>query len=255
MQSTVRLSGLFMLVLLLLLSSPLVAAEIRVAVASNFLIPIKTIAREYEQETGDKLIISAGSTGKLYAQIMHGAPFDVFLAANEREPERLEKEGYALSGSRFTYARGRLALWDPKGLYRQASLEAVLKSGDYQRLSVANPLTAPYGAAAIDVLQTLKLDQLVQARLLRGENVSQAYQYVASGAADLGFVALSQLKASSNVQPNSFWIVDEVMHAPILQQAVLLNRARENSRAQAFLEYLKNPQGQARIERFGYSLL
>ena len=245
---------LFSLLFLLLLSCS-VSAEIRVAVASNFLIPIKQIAKEYEKETGNKLVISAGSTGKLYAQIVNGAPFDVFLAANSREPERLEKEGYALNGSRFTYARGKLALWDAKGAHQQTTLKTVLTAKDYKRLSLANPLTAPYGAAAISVLQKFNLDKGAGVKLLRGENVSQAYQFVATGAADLGFVALSQLKSRGNSLEGVFWVVDETMYAPILQQAVLLKTAREKIQAQTFLDYLKSRTGQAVIERFGYGLI
>lgn len=253
MSAIIRVSALFSVVVLSLLSGRLLAAEIRVAVASNFLIPIKSLAKAYEQQSGDKLIISAGSTGKLYAQIINGAPFDLFLAANSREPLRLEKEGYALNGSRFTYARGKLALWNPKGSYKQSSFQDVLITADYKRLSLANPLTAPYGAAAMSVLQKLELDKLKRTKLLRGENVSQAYQLVATGAADLGFVALSQLKANDNPQ-GQFWNIDENLHEPILQQAVMLTNAREKEAAQRFLGYLKGSEGRDMIESFGYGL-
>ena len=253
MSAIIRVSVLFSVVVLLMLSGQLLAAEIRVAVASNFLIPIKSIANAYEQQSGDRLIISAGSTGKLYAQIINGAPFDLFLAANSREPLRLEKEGYALDGSRFTYARGKLVLWNPKGIYKQSSFQDVLITADYKRLSLANPLTAPYGAAAMSVLQKLKLDKSNRAKLLRGENVSQAYQFVATGAADLGFVALSQLKAKDNPQ-GQFWNIDENLHEPILQQAVLLTRSRDKQTAQRFFEYLKGNEGRGIIESFGYGL-
>lgn len=243
---------------LLMLSAPLHAAErsdeIRVAVASNFLLPLKSLARIYEQETGEKIVISAGSTGKLYAQIINGAPYDVFLAANSREPERLEKEGFAISGSRFTYARGKLALWSPNDLYDQHTLEDVLKAGNFKRLSVANPSTAPYGAAALEVLKKLELEKSSRFKTLRGENVSQAYQYVATGAADLGFVALSQLNVSNAKPQGSYWIVDENMYAPILQQTVLLKSARQKKSSQSFLNYLKSSEGQAMIENFGYGV-
>lgn len=253
MKFTVQVSGLINFAILLF-STQVQAAEVRVAVASNFLIPIKYIAEVYEQETGEKLIVSAGSTGKLYAQIVNGAPYDVFLAANSREPERLEKEGFALKDSRFTYARGRLALWAPKADNKKNSLQAVLKAQDYQRLSMANPLTAPYGAAAKSVLQNLNLDNNMKAKVLRGENISQAYQYTASGAADLGFVALSQLKARGNVEQGHFWLVDEKMHEPILQQAVLLNASQNKVKSKNFLSYLKSSKGQLMIENFGYGL-
>ena len=254
MKNTVIFSGP-LLFTLLLLSYWVHAAEIRVAVASNFLIPIKSIAKTYQQETGDKLLISAGSTGKLYAQIVNGAPYDVFLAANSREPERLEQQGYALRGSRFTYARGRLALWDLKGLHQQGTLEDVLKTAEYKRLSLANPLTAPYGAAAVSVLQHFDLEKKTNAKLLRGENVSQAFQYVATGAADLGFVALSQLKAYGDNVQGVYWVIDEKMHTPILQQAVLLKNHRQMRPSQAFLDFLKSTKGQTMIESFGYGLI
>lgn len=250
----VRPFGLFLFLIICLLSHQVVAAEIKVAVASNFLIPLKYIVKVYQQETGEKVIISTGSTGKLYAQIVNGAPFDVFLAANRREPERLEKENYTVHGSRFTYAQGKLALWDPKGLHQQSSVEEVLKAVDYKRLSLANPLTAPYGAAAIAVLQQLKLDKTDKVKFLRGENVSQAFQYVASGAADLGFVALSQLLARSDHQQGSYWVVDEKMHSPILQQAVLMKNTQQKLPAQLFLNYLKSSRGQAMIKNFGYGI-
>ncbi len=253
MSAIIRVSVLFSVVVLSLLSGQLLAAEIRVAVASNFLLPIKSLARAYEQQSGDELIISAGSTGKLYAQIINGAPYDLFLAANSREPLRLEKEGYAVRGSRFTYARGKLALWNPNGTRKQGSFQDVLVTEDYRRLALANPVTAPYGAAAMSVLEKLKLDKTKRVKLLRGENVSQAYQFVATGAADLGFVALSQLQAKG-IPQEQFWIIDESLHEPILQQAVILTRAREKEATQRFLEFLKSEKGRGMIESFGYGL-
>jgi molybdate transport system substrate-binding protein len=249
-----RLTVSFSFICLQLLSSQVQATEIRVAVASNFLQPLQTLARAYEQTSGDKIIISAGSTGKLYAQIINGAPFDIFLAANSSEPEKLEKEGFAVSGSRFTYARGRLVLWNPKGVNPQRTLQAVLQAADFNRLSLANPVTAPYGAAAISVLQKFNLEQSLSGKLLRGENISQAYQYVASGAADLGFIALSQIKTGNGEPPGAYWLVDESLHAPIVQQAVLIKSSAHPKQAQAFLNYLQGGQGKAMIEKFGYGL-
>lgn len=241
------------------LSKQVLATEIRVAVASNFLLPMKSIADAYQQETGDRIIISAGSTGKLYAQIVNGAPYDVFLAANSREPERLEKNDYAESGSRFTYAEGRLVLWDAAGRHQQELLAEVLKADDYRRLAIANPSTAPYGAAAFSVLKRFDLEKRSDLKILRGENVSQAYQYVASGAAELGFVALAQLKAhkleTRKPEPvGTYWLVSERLHEPILQQAILLTTARNKQQALAFLDYLKGHKGRAIIENFGYSV-
>lgn len=250
-----RLSGLFLSLYIWLLSKPLFAEEIRVAVASNFLMPLKQISKVYERETGVKVRISTGSTGKLYAQIVNGAPFDIFLAANRREPERLEKEGFAQNGSRFTYAIGKLALWDPRGIHHQTSINEVLNGGDFKRLSLANPRTAPYGIAAFSVLRQFKLDKTNKIKILRGENISQAYQYVATGAADLGFVALSQLKARGEIKLGRYWLVDESLHAPILQQAVLLNKSSHKSDANKFLNYLKGDQGKVMIQNFGYGIL
>lgn len=254
MKSVMRLPGLLMFAFVCLQSSQIMAADIRVAAASNFLLPLKYIANVYRQETGDNIIISAGSTGKLYAQIVNGAPFEIFLAANDREPERLVKEGYAFDHSRFTYARGKLVLWDPRGKYQQNDIQDVLKNADYQRLSLANPLTAPYGAAAMSLIQHFKLEQVVEGKVLRGENISQAYQFVASGAADLGFIAFSQLKASDKL-PGRIWLVDENLHEPILQQAVLLKTAGEKLPPRKFLNFLKSSKGQALIEHFGYGIL
>lgn len=245
---------LMLFLFMALLAWQVSAAEIRVAVASNFLLPLKYISRMYQRETGDKVVISAGSTGKLYAQIVNGAPYDVFLAANSREPERLEHEGYAQADSRFTYARGKLALWDAKGLHQQKSLEEVLKAKDYKFLSIANPLTAPYGTAALSVLKSLGLENVSGIKILHAENVSQAYQYVESGAADLGFVALSQLKAGDSKPQGTFWVANENMHAPIVQQAVLLKSALNKAQAQSFLNYLKSSRVKAVIVNFGYSI-
>lgn len=225
------------------------AAEVRVAVASNFLAPIKQLAREFEKQSGERLRISAGSTGKLYAQIVNGAPFDVFLAANEREPRRLDEEGRVVSGSRFTYAQGRLALWTRGGI--DADTLNVLCAEDIRRLSVANPKTAPYGVAAMEVLDSLECGETLSARLVRGENVAQAYQFVATGNAQFGFVALSQLAH----QPDSrFLVVDAAQHGPIRQQAVLLRRGEGNPVAGEFLAFLRSDKALKTIRGFGYDV-
>lgn len=249
-------SFIFISVLLLLFSSKSLFADgIRVAVASNFLQPAKYIASVYQHETGEKVLISAGSTGKLYAQIINGAPFDIFLAANQREPKRLEDEGYVVAGSRFTYARGKLALWDAKGLYQNKTIQEVLESSSYRRLSIANPSIAPYGNAALSILKNLKFDDVINNKLITGENVSQAYQYVATGAADIGFVALSQLKSYKDKPPGKYWLVDEALYEPILQQAVLLKNTKNKLKARNFLNYLKGSKAMAMIENFGYGLI
>ncbi len=239
-----RVAGLFALCLY---GSQLAAQEVRVAVASNFLAPAKALARAYETAEGVPVKLSSGSTGKLYAQIVNGAPFDIFLAANRREPERLEAEGGAVKGSRFTYALGRLVLWSADARLVEDP-RSVLEAGDYRRLALANPRTAPYGAAAVAVLEALGLRQKLDERLVYGENIAQAYQFVATGNAQLGFIARSQLPEGKG----SSWIVPEDLYPPIEQQAVLLQRAADKARARAFMEYLRGPEAGALVESFGY---
>lgn len=240
------------LLIALILPATTQAAGIRVAVASNFLLPLKHLVGTYQKKTGDRVTISSGSTGKLYAQIVNGAPYDVFLAANSREPARLEKDGIALAGSRFTYARGKLALWYPAGDAQQAGFKQLLSSRVFSRLALANPKTAPYGAAAMSVLQKLGLAKTLRGKILRGENVSQAFQYIDSGAADLGFVALSQLQVMGYTNSGKVWLVDEKNHQPILQQAVIVKASAKRKSAEKFLAYLKSGQVRNTIAQFGY---
>lgn len=248
----------FSLFILVIFFTPLCAqaTQVRVAVASNFLMPVQALASFFEQQTGHKVTISSGSTGKLYAQIVNGAPFDIFLAANSREPERLESTGRTIVESRFTYALGRLALWGPQIQGNNKDLKDILNDTTIQRLTIANPATAPYGAAAVEVLKKLGLYNELKQKIIRGENVSQTYQYVASGAAQLGFVALSQLKASqqttSDNDQDHFWVVDPTLYSPIQQQAVLLKRGGENTAARQFLDFLKSPEVHNAIATYGY---
>ena len=245
--------GLFGL-LLLACSVTVLAEPLRVAVASNFLMPAKELAARFEKTSGQAVTLSAGSTGKLYAQIVHGAPFSVLLAANATEPERLEEEGLAVSGSRFTYAAGRLVLWslDPD-LLKAGGGEDLIRRGDFGRLAIANPKTAPYGAAAVQTLRALAQDPAsLGPRVVRGENVSQTYQFIATGNVDLGFVALSQVSNPQRPAQGSFWIVPEDLHEPIEQQAVLLTRAAEDIQAKAFLAYLQGPVARELIAAYGY---
>ena len=223
-------------------------AHIRVAVASNFIAPMKALAKAFEAETSVRVLVSAGSTGKLYAQINNGAPFDVFLAANAREPERLVEQSLGVAHTRFTYARGRLALW-----CRDASTSAAARvclNGSVSRLAIANPRLAPYGQAAQSVIAALTPGD---ARIVTGENISQAFQLVWSGNVTVGFVALSQLKSRSDIQ-GAYWLVPATLHDPIDQQAVLLRRATGNAHAQAFLRYLQSDAARAVIESFGYDV-
>jgi molybdate transport system substrate-binding protein len=221
---------------------------VKVAVAANFTEAMRAIARDFEQAAGHRVLISFGSTGKLYTQIINGAPFEVFLAADQQRPERLVQAGKAWD--RFTYASGRLVLWsadagtvDPDG--------RVLGSGAFDRLAVANPRTAPYGSAAMQVLDRLGLSTGLRGKLVRGESIGQTYQFVASGAARLGFVALAQ------VTPNpggSRWLVPRELYTPIRQDAVLLEAGRDRPAARALMDFLRGPAARSVIERFGYSL-
>ncbi len=239
--------------LLLMLPARALAGEVQVAVAANFAAPMQRIAAAFERDTGHQARLAFGGTGKFYAQIKHGAPFQVFLAADAETPARLEREGLARPGSRFTYAVGRLVLWSARPGFVDGQ-GAVLKRGGFDRLALANPKLAPYGAAAVQVLQ--RLDQLaaLQARFVQGENVGQAYQFVATGSAELGFVALSQVAKDGVVASGSGWLVPASLHAPIRQDAVLLARGRGNPAAAALMQYLRGDAAKAIIRAFGYDL-
>jgi molybdate transport system substrate-binding protein len=231
------------------------AAEVSVAVASNALQAMKDIKGRYEKATGNTVLISSGSTGKLYAQIVNGAPFDIFLAANTREPLRLEKAKAIVPGSRMTYAVGRLVLWNNALQVKVgAPIQQLLSSSDLKRITLANPRTAPYGFAAQELLQSLKLWDAIQGKLIRAENVTQAFQFTQSQNVQLGFVALSQIKGyQGHVKENDYWLVPQKYYTPIEQQGVLLLHASNNVAARQFMEYLKTPQVKQLLqERYGY---
>ncbi|MBN8510374.1 MAG: molybdate ABC transporter substrate-binding protein [Burkholderiales bacterium] len=226
------------------------AAEVRVAAAANFAVPLERIGAAFAAVTGHTLKVSAGATGKFHSQIVAGAPFEVLLAADAGTPERLIAEGHAVPGTRFTYAIGRLVLWSAQP-GRVDDQGAVLRSGRFEHLAIANPKTAPYGAAAIEVLQALGLDGALAPKLVTGESIAQAFQFVATGNAELGFVALSQVIAGAS-PGGSRWVVPQDLHAPIRQDAVLLRAGAGNPAATAFLVYLKSPAAQQVIRSFGY---
>ena len=229
------------------------ADEVQVAVAANFTAPIQAIAADFEKDTGHKLIAAYGATGQFYTQIKNGAPFEVFLSADDTTPEKLEREGDTVKGSRFTYAVGTLALWSAKGGYVDTKGE-VLKKNEYQHLSIANPKAAPYGLAATQVLEKLKLTEATKAKIVEGQNITQAYQFVSTGNAELGFVALSQIYKEGKVTSGSAWIVPASLHDPIKQDAVILNKGKDNAAAKALVEYLKGPKAAAVIKSYGYQL-
>jgi molybdate transport system substrate-binding protein len=241
----------FLVVLGLLGVGPVRAAEVSVAVAANFAAPMQKIAVAFEQDTGHKVLLAFGATGKFYAQIKNGAPFQLLLAADDETPARLEKEGLAVAGSRFTYAIGRLVLWSrTPGLVDQQG--EVLRRGGFERLAVADPRLAPYGAAAMQVLGQLGLLQQLQPRLVQGQSIAQTYQFVATGNAALGFVALSQVMTEGQVREGSAWIVPLSLHAPLRQDAVLLAAGRDKPAATALMAYLKGEKARGIMRAYGY---
>jgi len=234
----------------LLAGASAMAGETRVAVAANFTEPAKAIAAKFEARTGHKATLSFGSSGQFYTQIANGAPFEVFLSADAERPARAEAEGLAVAGARFTYATGRLVLWsrtpglvDAKG--------AVLARGKFEKLAIAEPRSAPYGLAAVETLTRLGLQDTLKPKIVTGSSITQAYQYVQTGAAELGFVALSQVIAERG---GSRWVVPTSHQTPIEQQAVLLKTGAGNRAATAFLQFLKGPEARAIIRRYGYEV-
>jgi len=236
-----------------LITSPVFAGEINAAVASNFSAPMKQIVTLFQQQSGDTVKLSFGSTGKFYAQIKGGAPFDVFIAADTATPQRLEEEGLTVNGSRFVYALGNLVLWSAQPGYVDDQGE-VLRNGDYEKLAIADPKLAPYGMAAKQTLAGMGLWDGVQRKLVTGENITQAYQFVATGNVKLGFVALSQVMRDGKISAGSWWIVPAQMYLPIRQSAVLLAGAQDKEAAQAFLDFLKSEKAAAVIRSYGYAL-
>ncbi|SDC47163.1 molybdate transport system substrate-binding protein [Paracidovorax valerianellae] len=229
------------------------AAEVLVAVAANFTAPMQKIATAFEQATGHKAVLSFGATGKFYAQIKNGAPFQVLLAADDTTPERLEREGQGVQGSRFTYAVGRLVLWSPRAGYVDDQGQ-VLKTGDFAHLAVANPKLAPYGLAAVQTLDKLGLGERLQPRFVTGENIAQTYQFVATGNAPLGFVALSQVMEGGKIAKGSAWQVPEALHDPIRQDAVLLANGKDQPAATALMQFLRSDAAREVIRAYGYGL-
>lgn len=229
------------------------ADTLRVAVASNFKAPMQEIASRFESKSGHRLLLSLGSTGKLYAQIRNGAPFDVLLAADDKVPAMLEQDEQAVPDTRFTYAIGTLVLWSAREGYVD-NQGAVLGQQSFKHLALANPKTAPYGAAAQATLRHLGLEDTLHGTLVQGENIAQAHQFVASGNAELGFVALSQVVDSKGVIDNgSAWVVPAEFHPPIRQDAVLLAGARDSTAARDLLAFLKSEDALAIIEAYGYN--
>ena len=241
------LSGLMML----LAHQSGMADEVNVAVAANFTAPMKLIAADFEKQTGHQLVMSFGSTGKFYSQITNGAPFDVFLAADEETPAKLDSAGATAKGTRFTYATGKLVLWSalPGVVDVQG---AVLEKGDFEKIAIAAPKVAPYGEAAMQTLTQLGLMSRLKSKLVVGESIGQAYSFVATGNARLGFVAMSQVYEGGKLKSGSAWIVPAKLHEPLHQDAVLLTKGKNNKAAVALLAFLKTDKAKTVIRYFGY---
>ncbi|WP_369920599.1 molybdate ABC transporter substrate-binding protein [Marinomonas polaris] len=240
-----------MLLSFLVLNSSTYAEEIHAAVASNFTAPMKDIAKQYEEDSGNKVILSFGSSGKFFAQIQNGAPFQVFLSADENKPDALEKAGLIITGTRFTYAIGALALWSAKPDFIDNN-DARLKSGDFNKLALANPKLAPYGVAATEVLEELGLTESTKSKWVMGENISQTYQFASTGNTDLGFVALSQIMSEGRIAKGSSWIIPTDQYSPIRQDAVLLKSAENSTAAKELLDYLRSDKARSIIHSYGY---
>ena len=239
--------------LLFFMAGSLHAAEARVAVAANFAEPVKAIAAVLEKTTGHTLKISVGATGGLYAQIKNGAPFDVMLAADTKTPAQLEADGLAQLGGRFTYATGKLVLWSADAA-KVDSQGAVLKGRGFRKLAVANPKTAPYGAAAIEVIDKLGLSASLTPKLVQGESIGQTYNFAFTGNAEIAFVAMSQVLDGGRLKGGSMWVVPQNLYAPIQQDAVLLKRGANNEAARALMTLLQSPNIKTLIRSYGYDL-
>jgi molybdate transport system substrate-binding protein len=225
------------------------AGEVKVAVAANFTEAAKEIGTAFEKATGHKAVFSFGASGQFYTQITQGAPFEVFLSADKERPEKAVQEGYAVKGSLFTYATGRLVLFSKqKGL---VTGEDTLKNGTFTKIAIANPATAPYGVAAVETMKKLGVHDELSGKIVQGNSISQAHQFVDTGAAELGFVALSQVIGKDE---GSRWLVPESLHTVIAQDAVLLKTGETNEAAKGFLQFLKGPEAKAVKEKFGYGV-
>jgi molybdate transport system substrate-binding protein len=223
-----------------------------VAVAANFAGVAAQLEVQFERSSEHTMDLVIGSTGKLYTQITNGAPFDVFLAADQERPRRLEDSGVAIRGSRRTFAVGRLVLWSPEIQGVQGDGAALLRAGEFRTIAIANPRLAPYGAAAVEALQALGVYEDLRDRIVMGENVGQAHVMVASGNAELGLIALSSITQAGTARPGSSWEVPQNLYAPIRQDVVLLTRAADNAAARAFLSFLQSAVATELIESFGY---
>ena len=229
------------------------ADVVQVAVAANFTAPARALAEVFARTTGHEAKLSFGATGAFYTQIKNGAPFDVLLAADNERPARLEKEGDTVPGSRFTYATGQLVLWSAKPGFVDDQ-GAVLKGGHFGKIAIANPKLAPYGAAAVETMDKLGLAAALTPKLVTGESIGQTYNFIATGNAELGFVALAQVLDGGKLKSGSMWVVPAKYHAPIIQDAVILKRAAANPAAKAWMALMRSPNTQDFIRSYGYEV-
>jgi molybdate transport system substrate-binding protein len=232
--------------------APALADEVSVAVAANFTSPMQKIAAGFEKDTGHKVVSAFGATGKFYAQIKNGAPFELLLAADDETPAKLIKENAAVAGSQFSYAIGKLVLWSAKPAIVDGAGE-VLKNGGFDHLAIANPKVAPYGAAAMEVMKALGVIDALQPKIVTGESIAQTYQFISSGNALLGFVAFSQVLKDGKIEGSS-WVIPAKLYTPIRQDAVILEKGKGKPAAEALMKYLKSDKAKAVITSFGYEL-
>jgi molybdate transport system substrate-binding protein len=248
------LRALGCLALALSISAPAVAGEVRVAVAANFAGTLENLRGIFETTGNHKLTLISGATGKFAAQIAEGAPFDVFLSADDQATKKLVEDGEAVTDTEFTYAIGTLVLYSPDAGLIKGDGEAVLKAGNFSRLAIANPRLAPYGVAAEATLKALGVDKALKDKIVMGENIGQTFAMVHSGGAELGFVALSHVLGSGAQVRGSFWIVPGNLHPPIRQNAVLLMRGKNKPAARAFLQFLRSREAREKIKAEGYTI-
>ena len=248
-----NLRRLLTLTAALALSAAAQAEVVQIAVAANFSAPARALAEIFARTTGHEAKLSFGATGAFYTQIKNGAPFDILLAADDERPIRLEKEGDTVPGSRFSYAIGQLVLWSAKpGLVDGEG--AVLKGGNFNKIAMANPKLAPYGAAAVETMDKLGLAAALTPKLVTGESIGQTYNFIATGNAELGFVALAQVLDGGKMKSGSMWVVPAKYHAPIIQDAVILKRAAANPAAKAWMALMRSPNTQDFIRSYGYEV-
>lgn len=248
-----RVNNLTLAAVALVFSASSLADQAQVAVAANFAEPIKAIAAVLEKTTGHTIQVTLGATGKLYAQIKNGAPFDVLMAANTATPAALEKDGLAEPGSHFNYATGKLVLWSADAARVDVKGD-MLRSGNFRKLAYANPKTAPYGEAAMQVMDKLGLTPALSPKLVQGESIGQTFNFVHTGNAEIGFVAMSQVLQGGKLKSGSMWVVPQNLYSPIRQDAVVLQRGATNPAAQALVKLLQSPNIKDLIRSYGYEI-